>query len=244
MLLLDLSLPSAEANLALDEALLEQAEASGRPRECLRLWEPAAPVVVIGRSSLLEQEANEAACRQRCVPILRRTSGGAAIVAAPGCLMYAVVLSLQRRPQLRAIDEAHRFVLGKLVEALRPLAPAVALRGTSDLALGDLALGDRKFSGNSLRVKREHLLYHGTLLYDFPLELIETCLASPPRQPEYRAGRSHRDFVANLSLDAASLRRALVAAWGANEPVPDWPRGLVEQLVAEKYSRREWNYRR
>jgi lipoate-protein ligase A len=239
MLLLDLTLPTAEANLALDEALLDEAEAEGRPRECLRLWEPAAPLVVIGRSSQLEQEANEAACRQRGVPILRRTSGGAAIVAGPGCLMYGVVLSLELRPQLRAVDEAHRFVLGKLAEAIRPLAPRVERRGTSDLALGE-----RKFSGNSLRIKRDHLLYHGTLLYDFPLGLIGDCLRQPPRQPEYRAGRSHSDFVMNLPVDATCLRRALIAAWGADEPLVDWPRTLTERLVAERYSVREWNYRR
>lgn len=239
MLLVDLTLDSAEANLALDEALLEEAEASGQPRECLRLWEPAAPAVVIGRGSIAEQEANLESCGERGVPILRRTSGGAAIVAGPGCLMYGVVLSLERRPHLRSIEEAHRFVLGKLVEAIRPLAPAVEHRGTSDLALGE-----RKFSGNSLRVKREHLLYHGTLLYDFPLALIATCLATPPRQPDYRAGRTHLDFVTNLPVDVAILRRALIAAWSADEPLIDWPRELTERLVAEKYAVREWNYRR
>ena len=239
MLLLDLTLPTAAANLALDEALLEQAETSGQPQECLRLWEPAGPLLVVGRSSLVEQEVDEGACRQRNVPVLRRASGGAAIVAAPGCLMYAVVLSLELRPQLRSIDEAHRFVLGQLVEGIRPLAPGVERRGTSDLAIGD-----RKFSGNSLRVKREHLLYHGTLLYDFPLELIAACLRTPPRQPEYRAGRAHLDFVANLPVDPAALRRAIVAGWAADEPLVDWPRQLTERLVAEKYATREWNYRR
>jgi len=47
---LDLTLPSPAENLALDEALLEEAEASGRPTETLRLWEPRQPAVVVGRS--------------------------------------------------------------------------------------------------------------------------------------------------------------------------------------------------
>jgi lipoate-protein ligase A len=234
-----LSLKTAEENLALDEALLEQAEGAGRPRECLRLWEPEALLAVIGRSSEYSVEANETACRERGVPILRRTSGGAAILTGPGCLMYAVVLSLELRPHLRSIDEAHRAVLGKLVEALRPLAPETQRRGTSDLALGE-----RKFSGNSLRLKRKHLLYHGTLLYDFPLELIETCLGQPPRQPEYRAGRSHREFVGNLPLGASALRQAVIDAWNAHEPLVDWPCSLVSRLVAEKYSQRDWNLKR
>ena len=44
-------------------------------------------------------------------------------------------------------------------------------QGTSDLAIGDL-----KFSGNSARCRRRWLLYHGTLLYDFPLSLVAQCL--------------------------------------------------------------------
>ena len=48
MKLLDLTLDSPAENLALDEALLEQAEADG-PQEVLRLWEPESPLVVMGR---------------------------------------------------------------------------------------------------------------------------------------------------------------------------------------------------
>ena len=69
-----------------------------------------------------------------------------------------------------------------------------------------------------MRVKREHLLYHGTLLYDFPLEMIGRCLAMPPREPDYRQARPHDAFVANLPLDAAMLRSALRTAWAAFEP--------------------------
>jgi lipoate-protein ligase A len=88
------------------------------------------------------------------------------------------------------------------------------------------------------------LLYHGTLLYDFPLELIATCLATPPRQPDYRAGRSHLEFITNLPVDVKSLRCALISAWSADEPLVEWPRELTKQLVVEKYAVREWNYRR
>jgi lipoate-protein ligase A len=50
-------------------------------------------------------------------------------------------------------------------------------------------------------------------LYDFRVELIQQCLASPPRQPEYRLGRAHRDFVGNLPIDATELQRALWEVW-------------------------------
>ena len=235
---LDLTLRSAAENLALDEALLDEAERAGCPTETLRLWEPPEMMVVVGRSSRIDVEVHREACRRRGIPILRRCSGGAAVVTGPGCLMYGLVLSYQLRPTLRAVDHAHRFVLGTLASALRPLVPEVACRGISDVAVGNM-----KFSGNSMRCKREHLLYHGTLLYDFPLELIGACLAMPPRQPDYRDGRTHQSFLTNLPLPARAIRQALVTAWDATEPHTDWPREATARLAAEKYTRREWNER-
>ncbi len=234
--LLDLTLPTPAENLALDEALLDEAEAAPEPLETLRLWEPAAPMVVVGRSSKVADEVGLDACCRLGVPVLRRTSGGAAVVTGPGCLMYALVLSLKRRPGLRMVEHAHRVVLGRIAAALAPLAPRVGRRGTSDLALGD-----DKFSGNSIRMKQTHLLYHGTLLYDFPLGLIDECLAMPPRQPEYRQGRGHRMFVTNLAVPSESLRRALVAAWTATQPRSDWPRSLTAHLVEQRYASADWN---
>ncbi len=235
---LDLTLATPAENLALDEALLAEAEAYAEPLETLRLWEPRAPMVVVGRSSKIAAEVHAEACRQEGIPILRRTSGGAAVVTGPGCLMYALVLSLRQRPFLRIVNQAHRFVLGTLAQAFEPLVADVECRGISDLAVGD-----KKFSGNSIRIKRDYLLYHGTLLYDFRLELIDRVLAMPPREPAYRDGRAHGAFVANLPIPAALLREALRTAWQAIEPCPEWPRELTAQLVAERYGCREWNER-
>jgi lipoate-protein ligase A len=153
--------------------------------------------------------------------------------------MYAVVLSYENYPHLRMIEQAHAFVLGRLAESLRSLVPGIERKGTSDLAIGG-----RKVSGNSMRARRSHMLYHGTLLYDFPLAMIEACLKTPPRQPEYRAGRTHDEFVTNLSVTADSLRAAFSAAWGAGEMFNRWPQELTDRLVRERYCLDSWNFRR
>ncbi len=172
------------------------------------------------------------------IPILRRCSGGASVVAGPGCLMYSAVLSLRLRPQLQQISAAHCFALTTLGDALRRLVPEVQCQGTSDLTLGD-----KKFSGNSLRVRRTHLLYHGTILYDFPLPLVSDCLRTPPRQPEYRQGRWHDAFLTNLAVSRADLQQAIVASWDAFEPLVDWPRQRTLDLVDSRYSQAAWNLR-
>lgn len=238
MQFLDLTLPTPAENLALDEALLDVAEASDTGAEILRLWEPAEPMVVLGRSSHAEVEVHLDACERRNVPVLRRSSGGLTIISGPGCLMYAVVLSYDRRPELRSLDQAHRFVLETILAGLKPLVPDASRQGTSDLAVGL-----KKFSGNSVRCKRSNILYHGTLLYDFPLPLVSELLGMPGRQPEYRAGRPHESFVMNLPVSGKELREAMKNTWGVTSSDATWPRDRVRQLTDEKYSRREWTYR-
>lgn len=238
MQFLDLTLSTPAENLALDEALLDAAEEGTGPTEVLRLWEPAAPFVVVGRSSRLAVEVDVDVCRAANVPVLRRCSGGAAVVAGPGCLMYGVVLSYQRRPGLRVLEQAHCFVLGVMARALARLMTDVEMRGTSDLTRGD-----RKFSGNSLRCRREHFLYHGTILYDFPLDLISRYLRTPPRQPDYRRQRDHAAFVDNVPTTAVALRAAIRDAWGAHDVMDAWPRGPMETLVANRYASASWNAR-
>ena len=232
---LDATLPTVAENLALDEALLQQAE-NGSAGGVLRLWESPELAVVVGRSSRVADEVHETECQQAGVPILRRTSGGAAVLVGPGCLMVSLVLGYEQNPRLRMIDQAHCFVLQRHAEALGRLVEGVCIGGTSDLALAG-----KKFSGNSLRCCRDYFLYHGTVLYDFDLDKIARLLKSPPRQPAYRADRDHAAFVTNLPATADEVRRALCAAWNAGRPVDDWPRSEVQHLVAEKYSRSAWN---
>ena len=258
---LDLTLPTPAENLALDEALLDWAEEENDEWEFLRLWESPEPIVVVGRSTRVDLEIHESACRRRGIPILRRSSGGAAIVAGPGCLMHAVVLSYKLRPELKDIRRAHAYVLGRLADSLSVYGLPVAHAGTSDLVIADcgLRIADwasgvmqsairnpkseivRKFSGNSLRAKRSHLLYHGTLLYNFDLALVESCLRMPPRVPDYRESRHHCDFVTNLPITRQSLVDAVDAAWPTQGTVSAWPIERVSRLVAERLARDSWN---
>jgi lipoate-protein ligase A len=255
MLRLNLTLPTPAENVALDEALLEWAEDENPEWEFLRLWESPTPVVVVGRSSRTPLEVDEAACRERDIAILRRSSGGAAIVAGPGCLMYALVLSYKLRPELKDIRRAHTDILSRFSRPLQQSLAGVGVvsqAGNSDLAF--VATGGppvahksgestplRKFAGNSLRAKRSHFLYHGTLLYNFDLHLIETCLRLPPRQPDYRDKRAHTDFVMNLPITRPALVGAIDRAWPTQSELAEWPAARVARLIADRFGREKWN---
>jgi lipoate-protein ligase A len=232
---LDLTLPAAADNLALDEALLLAAEA-GAGGEVLRLWEWPHRAVVLGAGCRLADDVDEEACRADGVPILRRASGGGTVLLGPGCLLYSLVLRYDRAPELAQIQPSYTYVLGRIGRALTPAAiPA---------GISDLAVEGRKVSGNAQQRKRDYLLHHGTLLYAFDLQSIARYLRPPARQPAYREGRAHGDFLRNLDVPGNELKRRLREAWQAEEVLGGWPEEAVRQLVREKYGLPEWVRRR
>lgn len=247
MRLIACTLPTLEENLALDEALLDEAEMHAiatqnnealADTESLRIWESPTYAAVLGRSSPALSEVNRSECDQRGVPIGRRCSGGATVVIGRGCLMYGVIISLAKHPECRMIDQAHRLVMGKLLEATRPYEPTVTMDG-----ICDLTIDGRKFSGNSVRVKKHHMLYHGTLLYDFDIALIQHVLNHPVREPEYREHRSHEHFLTNLRVDRQALVDALRNVWNTDDCVKPLPFDSMRELIAQRYSQQEWTFR-
>jgi len=129
-------------------------------------------------------------------------------------------------------------VLRNLRAAINACGGDVSIQGTSDLTIGN-----RKFSGNALRLTRHGLLYHGTLLNRFDISLIPKCLKTPPRQPDYRQQRSHTDFLTNINLDSHDLNSSIAKQWQANTPLENWPETRTRSLVKNKYSLEAWNER-
>lgn len=234
---LDLTLPTPEANLACDEALLDACEASA-DREVLRFWESPRPFVVLGMASRREREVDLAACAARGIPVLRRCSGGGTVVQGPGCLSYTLVLRIAGNGLLERIDSTNAFVMER---HRRTLADATGLPILRQGAT-DLALGQRKFSGNAQRRRRRCLLFHGTFLLEFPIPLVEELLPYPPKAPAYRGRRAHGAFLANLRVPASRIKDLLRRTWNATQG-GDVPTEAIASLVARRYSDRSWNER-
>jgi lipoate-protein ligase A len=231
---LDLTLPTPAANLACDEALLDACEEQAGG-EVLRFWEPREYFVVVGYSNHVSHEVNKAACKRKKVGVYRRCSGGGTVLQGPGCLNYSLILKIDGDKSLHTITAANRHIMGRHKDALGSiLGRPVQVRGHTDLALDEL-----KFSGNAQRRKRRALIFHGTFLLSFNIAMIEEFLPMPPRQPEYRQGRSHRQFLTNIAASAYAVKKMLQKIWSAEKALdvaPDCGR-----MVAEKYSRDEWN---
>jgi lipoate---protein ligase len=232
--LLDVNFGTPAQNLACDEALLEELEAGfGEPT--LRFWQSHVPFVVLGYSNSIATEVNRAECERRGIPILRRSSGGGTVVQGLGCLNYNLTLPIT--DDTASITETNCFVMRRNRDALSELLKRdVKIQGHTDLAIDGL-----KFSGNAQRRKSRALVFHGSILLHFHLALIEVVLTHPSKEPEYRAGRSHREFLMNLNVPADAVKGALSKAWSATEVVKNPSHIRIEALVKERYENSAWN---
>jgi lipoate-protein ligase A len=232
---LDLAFDDPAHNLACDEALQELVETGQVKDEILRVWEPVQYFVVLGHANSIRAEVNFSACQEDRVTVLRRMSGGGAVLQGPGCFNYSLFLNATHR--FRTVKEGFRYVLErhkKIVQAITGLE--VALEGISDLAIGA-----RKFSGNAQYRKSRAVLIHGTFLLDFDLSLIGRYLRFPSKQPAYRQERSHLEFLTKLAVRSAELRERLQESWSARRALAKIPIDRIEVLVQERYGRKEWS---
>ncbi|HZO85178.1 MAG TPA: lipoate--protein ligase family protein [Verrucomicrobiae bacterium] len=235
----DATFETPAENIACDEALVEFCEA-GLMDEVLRFWESSTPFVVVGYGNHVDVEVHRGACEKDGVPILRRCSGGGAVVQGPGCLNYSLVLNINRHPELANITAANCHIMKRNAAVLsKVLGVEVSVEGYTDLAVSG-----RKFSGNAQRRKRTHLLFHGTFLLEgFDFTPLSRYLKHPSREPEYRGTRSHDNFITRIPLSAGKIQSAMREEWGASKALKSIPDEPLRTLVATRYSRTEWNFK-
>lgn len=228
-----------EANLALDEVLLNECE-EGHLNGAIRIWESDKTFVVLGVGNKVKSEVYLDRATVDGVPVFRRISGGGAVVQGPGCVNFCVVKPLTDLED-PSISGVNSFVMERsrlaVTKALGLTEDELSVNGVSDLTLKG-----QKFSGNAQRRLKRSFLFHGTFLIDFDTTLFEKYLRTPSRAPEYRDGRGHSDFVTQLKrLSRSRLKDALFEFWGAEEPLKFNFSNQMEELIKERYSQDTWN---
>jgi lipoate-protein ligase A len=253
---------SPALDLALEESLHLSVEEGAD--NTWRLWQPAKPALILGTGQEAAREANLEFARANHIPVLRRHSGGGAVVIGPGAINYSAFYHFIDLPGSETIRGAMSAALKPLVAALKELGIDVREAGLSDLAVAVLPLSSqerglggevqfRKLSGNSQARKRRSVVVHGTLLADPDFALIEKLLRFPSSVPDYRAGREHRAFLTSLrELNAPyeldSFSKILLKHLSSDKldlssaSVDEMSR--AERLFLEKYGSDAWNFRR
>lgn len=205
----------------------------------MRFWEPDSPGVIIGYGNDPAREVRLDVCRERKIPVFRRYSGGGTVVQGHGCLNFSLILPMNADPRLLSAGGTNAMILGRHAEALQPLIrEETSVRGSSDLTIGS-----RKFSGNAQRRLQRYLLFHGCFLLNLDLTLVGALLPMPSKEPAYRAGRTHAEFLCNLHTSSSDVKRVIRAAWKAESLAVDPPIEVIQQLARERYANPSWTFR-
>ena len=175
-------------NLEIDEAKARAAGQSGE--HVLRFWWGGPPTVVLGASERPEQTAYLDECRRLGVEVLKRISGGGAVLQTRDVLNYSLVMP---SPALSGLKASYGIATDLVCTLLDIFGIQGAQAGTSDVSVGN-----RKISGNAQCRRWKSLLLHGTILVDFDYDLADAVLRHPKCEPEYRSGRTHREFLVTL----------------------------------------------
>ena len=248
-------------NMSIDRAILEGVERGTSP-PTVRVFGWTPPTVSAGHSQDVARELDMDACARAGVGVVRRPTGGRAVLHA-GELTYAVVGPSGEPPLGASIMETYLAIARALLAGLRELGAGgeLARVGAETRARGgdasppcfagagrfEVIVGGRKLVGSAQRRVGNAVLQHGSLLIDGShAELADLLrIASEERRRSIRLSLEQKttDLTSILGRPvefaevAAAVARGFELAWGT-ELVP----GDLSHTEAEEAGRLATEY--
>jgi lipoate-protein ligase A len=246
-------------NLALDEALFLLA-GEGRSRPTVRFYGWSPPALSVGYFQSWKKEIDEGACRTRGVDIVRRITGGRAVLHRDE-VTYSVVCGkgddffgeglwpAYRKIGLALVAGLQR--LGVKADLARPVPGGgrAASRHPSCFSSSvgyEISSGGKKLVGSAQKRCSGAILQHGSILLAGHGEEFGALLNRSHRHP-HAAMASLGDMVGALPARAAVVRalaEGFREVWGvdlAPGGVTEEERELAASLERSKYLSRDWS---
>ena len=242
--LLDAPAPGA-INMARDAAVLEQV-AAGTVPPTIRIYRWSQPTVTIGYGQRPADVVNLAACAADSVPIIRRMSGGGAVLHAAE-ITYSIMVPRTHGLVCADFPDSFAALCRPLVAALRQVGVPAIFK-----PVNDLLVGGHKISGCAQVRRGGGVLQHGTVLLDADPALMQRYLRRPetPKphslqltdlRREYGAAACTNGFVrqfAAMFFDRCASSWQVTVSPGAYTPVET---ARAQHLEAAFFARPGWN---
>ena len=236
--------------MAMDQAL-NDAVAQGQLPATLRIWNWAAPAVILGRFQSLSREVHVERARSLGFTLVRRCTGGGTMVIQPDrAITYSLYLPLDFVKGADLID-SYRICDYWLVRGLRMQGIQAGWQGMNDIASPRGKMGgaaQRRLPAGSRGPGG--LLHHTTLSYSVDADLMAQVLNVDPEKFHDKAVTSVRSRVDPIDRQTGLSRQPLIDALLDTLPslVTDLrissPAPEIEQrartLARHRYGREEW----
>ncbi len=167
------------------------------------VWYPSVLCVVVGQSGKLERSILLDAVIRDGLPVYRRPSGGEAVLLSPDTLVISAIIT---ETDFRSPLIYFRIFNQLVKESLESLGiHRLEYRGISDIAIGE-----KKILGSAIYRTQRKIFYHAVLNVAMPNSAIAAYLSHPQKEPDYRRGRPHDQFVTSLHAEGYLLDRKVV----------------------------------
>lgn len=177
-------------NLALEHAIL-YLHPKNDYSSTLRFWKNPESII-IGRSQVVEEEADLRYCEDHEIRVCRRISGGGAVYNDFGNINISIFYPRKKAVSAEGIHAFSTRFTGWLAESIRNT-------GFTDVEVEgfyNVMYGGRKVSGAAAYFSKEWLLHHATLLVSANLDNLERSLIH--RYTERKTRKSNYQPTANL----------------------------------------------
>ncbi len=155
---------SPTLHMALDAVITDEVGA-GLRRPTLRVWEWAAPAVVIGRFQSVKNEVDPEAAARHGVEVVRRVSGGGAMFIEPGNSITYSLSAPQALVHGMSFQESYEFLDAWVLDALQGLGIKAWYQ-----PLNDITSDAGKIGGAAQARRSGAVLHHVTMSYDIDAE--------------------------------------------------------------------------
>lgn len=247
-------------NMAADEAIAH-AVGAGLAPSTMRFYGWSRPTVSLGYLQRSEGAVDLAACRRLGIDIVRRPTGGRAVLHARE-LTYSVAVPLDGAWGDLSVAESFSRVGEALVAGLRRLGVAATIGGgksaRSDPPRTDVCfqlrrmpailVSGKKLVGSAQRRWRRSLLQHGSILLGFDPAMQRAVF------PDWRDPVGGVTWLGTLLGEIPcrdTLETALTAGWVeatgtrcASGSLTEHERGRTEELAQTRYRESAWTFQR
>jgi lipoate-protein ligase A len=168
------------------------------------VWQPEQTVIVLGQSNQAETAVHYDLAEQDGVPVYKRQSGGQTVILTPRTLVISVRLFSEKleNPQVY-FKRINNVIISALIN--------LGIDGLVEKGISDIVIGEKKILGSSIYRKKSMVFYHAVLNISETPEFIGRYLKHPAREPDYRIGRRHEDFVTSIHLAGYPLAVETIA---------------------------------
>jgi lipoate-protein ligase A len=234
---------SPNMNLALDEVLTSAVGKGERP-PTLRFWGWDRRAVILGRFQSVKNEVNVEAASAEGIEIVRRISGGGAMLVEPEGAITWSVYAPESLIRGLSFAESYAFFDAWVIMALRQLGLEAWYA-----PLNDITASGGKIGGAAQARRWNAVLHHVTMAYEMNGELLNRVLRVGKEKLSDKGIQSAAKRVGPLSQQTDLPREALIAhfieAFRTQAPLTEGaltPAELAaaEALIASRFATDEW----